>query len=147
MLYHLVYAGRGSNMVKNDLSHAQTREFMDYLMKKAKEFNDKEIGHKILDRSVTAHANGATVLTSSLKNKTKRKQKKPYASLEPNGGNSFRRRGHSMRWTSTALFTLINSGDIILSETSRNRKFSEIWRDDTETSTQRTQAKSKKSQT
>lgn len=39
--YHLVYSGRGSEMIKEDISHAQSREAMDLIMKKTVEIGDK----------------------------------------------------------------------------------------------------------
>ncbi|MCB2357648.1 putative heme d1 biosynthesis radical SAM protein NirJ1 [Clostridium estertheticum] len=39
--YHLVYSGRGSEMMKEDTSHAQSRAAMDLIMEKAVELGDK----------------------------------------------------------------------------------------------------------
>ena len=39
--YHLVYSGRGSEMMKEDVSHAQSRAAMDLIMKKTMELGDK----------------------------------------------------------------------------------------------------------
>lgn len=39
--YHLVYSGRGSEMIKEDISHAESRAAMDLIMKKTVEMGDK----------------------------------------------------------------------------------------------------------
>jgi putative heme d1 biosynthesis radical SAM protein NirJ1 len=39
--YHLVYSGRGSEMIKEDISHGESREAMDLIMKKTVELGDK----------------------------------------------------------------------------------------------------------
>jgi len=39
--YHLVYSGRGSKMIKEDISHDQSRAAMDLIMEKAIELGDK----------------------------------------------------------------------------------------------------------
>ncbi len=125
--YHLVYAGRGSNMVENDLSHAQTREFMDYLLKKAEEFNDKGIDTEIL--TVDNHADGPYVYMK-LKETDEKKAEEALRLLRTNGGNSsgegiacvdFNGYVHPDQfWRHQSL------GNI------RDRKFSEIWKDDTD---------------
>lgn len=125
--YHLVYAGRGSNMVKNDLSHAQTREFMDYLIKKAEEFSNKGVDTEIL--TVDNHADGAYVYMK-LKEKDETKAEEALRLLRANGGNSsgegiacvdFNGYVHPDQfWRHHSL------GNI------RDRKFSEIWTDETE---------------
>ncbi|NLP41432.1 MAG: putative heme d1 biosynthesis radical SAM protein NirJ1 [Veillonellaceae bacterium] len=39
--YHLVYSGRGSQMMQHDISHNESREAMDIIMRYAEEFGDK----------------------------------------------------------------------------------------------------------
>ena len=39
--YHLVYSGRGSEMIKEDISHEESRAVMDLIMKKTVELGDK----------------------------------------------------------------------------------------------------------
>ncbi|MPM66622.1 putative mycofactocin radical SAM maturase MftC [bioreactor metagenome] len=39
--YHLVYSGRGSQMMQHDISHQESREAMDIIMHYAEEFGDK----------------------------------------------------------------------------------------------------------
>jgi radical SAM protein with 4Fe4S-binding SPASM domain len=125
--YHLVYAGRGSNMVENDLSHTQTRDFMDYLLKKAEELNDKGIDTEIL--TVDNHADGPYVYMK-LKETDEKKAEEALQLLRVNGGNSsgegiacvdFNGYVHPDQfWRHHSL------GNI------RDRKFSEIWKGETD---------------
>jgi putative heme d1 biosynthesis radical SAM protein NirJ1 len=39
--YHLVYSGRGSEMIREDVSHSESRKAMDLIMKKTVELQDK----------------------------------------------------------------------------------------------------------
>jgi len=55
--YHLAYAGRGSSIANNDLTHEQTREFMDTILAKADEFHKKGLNTEIL--TVDNHADSA----------------------------------------------------------------------------------------
>ena len=71
--YHLAYVGRGSNIAKDDLSHQQTREFMDYILTKAEEFHQKGVGTEIL--TVDNHADAAYIYLK-IKKKTQRVQSK-----------------------------------------------------------------------
>lgn len=125
--YHLVYAGRASTIVKNDLSHSQTRKFMDYLLKKAEEFNKKGVDTEIL--TVDNHSDGA-YLYMKLKEKDEKSADKAMQLLKLNGGNSsgmgiacvdFNGFVHPDQfWRHCSL------GNI------RDRKFSEIWNYNTE---------------
>ncbi|PMP94845.1 MAG: 12,18-didecarboxysiroheme deacetylase, partial [Thermodesulfobacterium geofontis] len=41
--YHLVYSGRGSKLIDQDLSHEETRYWVDYIISKTKELHDKNL--------------------------------------------------------------------------------------------------------
>ena len=49
--YHLVYSGRGSEMIKEDISHAESRAAMDLIMEKT-----VELGNKVEILTVDNHA-------------------------------------------------------------------------------------------
>jgi len=49
--YHLVYSGRGSEMIKEDISHAESRDAMDLIMEKT-----VELGNKVEILTVDNHA-------------------------------------------------------------------------------------------
>lgn len=54
--YHLVYAGRGSELINEDLTHEETRRSMDYILDRTREFFEK--GKPIEVLTVDNHADG-----------------------------------------------------------------------------------------
>jgi MoaA/NifB/PqqE/SkfB family radical SAM enzyme len=65
--YHLVYSGRGSNLIEEDLSHKETREVVDLIINKTKESHDR--GRKIEVLTVDNHADGPYIYLRLLKEK------------------------------------------------------------------------------
>ena len=126
-LYHLAYVGRGTAITNDDLSHQQTREFMDYVLAKAENFQKKTLKTEIL--TVDNHADAA-YLYLKLKKKDPKKAEEALKLLKLNGGNSsgqgiacvdFNGYVHPDQfWQHYSL------GNI------RNRRFSEIWTDNSE---------------
>jgi 12,18-didecarboxysiroheme deacetylase len=57
--YHLVYSGRGSELIKEDLDHAETREAVHLIMDKTRELFDKGKPKEVL--TVDNHADGPLV--------------------------------------------------------------------------------------
>ena len=57
--YHLVYSGRGSTMVQEDLSHAETRAVLDLIMDETRNLFDQGYPKEIL--TVDNHADGPYV--------------------------------------------------------------------------------------
>ena len=55
-LYHLVYTGRGSDLMEADLSHEQTREVMEVIIEKTLELHSR--GHEREVLTVDNHADG-----------------------------------------------------------------------------------------
>jgi radical SAM protein with 4Fe4S-binding SPASM domain len=125
--YHLAYVGRGSDIAKDDLTHQQTREFMDYVLVKTEEFHRKGRDTEIL--TVDNHADAAYVYLK-LKEKDKKKAEEALQLLKLNKGNSsgtgiagvdFEGYVHPDQfWQHYSLGTI------------RNRRFSEIWTDNSE---------------
>ena len=125
--YHLAYVGRGSNIAKDDLSHQQAREFMDYLLAKAEEFQRKGVGTEIL--TVDNHADAAYIYLK-IKEKDPSRAEQVMTLLELNGGNSsgvgigcvdFNGYVHPDQfWQHYSLGNVCEN------------KFSEIWTDETE---------------
>ena len=68
--YHLAYAGRGTAITNDDLTHEETRSFMDYVLEKAEKFHSKGLDTEIL--TVDNHADAAYLY---LKLKRKRSKK------------------------------------------------------------------------
>ncbi|MDR0372593.1 MAG: radical SAM protein [Nitrososphaerota archaeon] len=83
--YHLAYVGRGTSIVKNDLTHKQTREFMDYLLSKAEAIHQKTQNTEIL--TVDNHADAA-YLYIKLNKKDPQRAQEVLKLLKINGGNS-----------------------------------------------------------
>ena len=54
--YHLVYAGRGTQLVKEDLDHEETRSAVDLIINRTKEMHQKGMSKEIL--TVDNHADG-----------------------------------------------------------------------------------------
>lgn len=54
--YHLVYAGRGSTLVEEDLSHEQSRQVVDLIMDRTKDLHERGIPKEVL--TVDNHADG-----------------------------------------------------------------------------------------
>ena len=54
--YHLVYAGRGTELVNEDLDHAQTRDVVDLIMDRTKLLHDRGMPVEVL--TVDNHADG-----------------------------------------------------------------------------------------
>ncbi|MCL2173199.1 MAG: radical SAM protein [Candidatus Bathyarchaeota archaeon] len=83
--YHLAYVGRGTDIAKDDLTHKQTRQFMDTLLSKASEFQQKGLGTEIL--TVDNHADAAYVYMK-IKEKDSIRAEQVMQLLKLNGGNS-----------------------------------------------------------
>ena len=83
--YHLVYAGRGSKLVEEDLTHAETRKVVDMIMDEAKRLHDIGKPKEVL--TVDNHADGPYVYMRALKEDPAR-AKEILELLEMNEGNS-----------------------------------------------------------
>lgn len=83
--YHLVYAGRGSSLIEEDLSHDKQREVLDYIMDRTKSFFEK--GRPIEVLTVDNHADGPYVYLRLLEEDKKRAEE-VYELLLMNEGNA-----------------------------------------------------------
>ncbi|MGM0423973.1 MAG: radical SAM protein, partial [Thermodesulfobacteriota bacterium] len=54
--YHLVYSGRGSDLIQQDLDHAQTRQLLDLILERTKGLFGKGLQKEVL--TVDNHADG-----------------------------------------------------------------------------------------
>lgn len=120
--YHLVYSGRGSEMMQHDISHEESRQAMDLIMEKTVEFADK---CEIL--TVDNHADIVYLYLQYLKKDPVRAEK-IWELMMRNGGN---RSGiafanvdplgnvHSDQFTQNYTF-----GNV------RDRAFGDIWTDE-----------------
>lgn len=79
--YHLVYSGRGSEMIKEDMTHEETRDAMDYIIAKA-----FELGPSVEVLTVDNHADAVYLYLQALK-KYPESAKRILKLLTMNGGN------------------------------------------------------------
>jgi 12,18-didecarboxysiroheme deacetylase len=54
--YHLVYAGRGSALIREDLDHQETRQVVDLIIDRTEDLNDRGLAKEVL--TVDNHADG-----------------------------------------------------------------------------------------
>ena len=82
--YHLVYSGRGSTMMKEDVTHEETRQLMDLLMERTLDFQQRGLHKELL--TVDNHADGV-YLYLKLREKSPETAERVLSLLRQNGGN------------------------------------------------------------
>lgn len=122
--YHLVYAGRGSNLIEQDLSHEETRKWVDYIIDRTKELHDK--GHRVEVLTVDNHADGP-YLYLRMKREGNPRAEEVYQLLLMNGGNNSGVGIGCVSWDGSVhadqFWRHYSFGNV------RERPFSEIWMD------------------
>lgn len=122
--YHLVYSGRGSQLIEEDLSHEETREVVDLIMKRTKQLHDK--GNPVEVLTVDNHADGPYVYLRLLEENPERAAD-VLELLKMNEGNSTGKGFGCVSWDGSVhpdqFWRQKVLGNI------RERKFSEIWTD------------------
>lgn len=122
--YHLVYAGRGSKLIKEDLSHEETRQVVDVIIDKTSELHSR--GHKLEVLTVDNHADGPYLYLRLLKEDPKRAEE-VYELLQMNEGNSSGRGIGCISWDGSVhpdqFWRQYVLGNV------RERPFGEIWED------------------
>lgn len=125
--YHLVYAGRGSKLVNDDLSHEETRHYVDMIMDLTKKLHDKGKPKEIL--TVDNHADGPYLYLRLLKEDPAR-AKDVLELLKMNEGNSSGRGIGCISWDGEVYADQFwrhhSFGNI------KDRPFSKIWTDTSE---------------
>ncbi len=123
--YHLVYSGRGSELINEDLNHAETRKLLDYIMDRTAELHAKGKEKEIL--TVDNHADGPYVYFRMLKEDPKRAAE-ILELLQFNEGNSSGRGIGCISWDGSVhadqFMRHITFGNVL------ERPFSEIWQDE-----------------
>lgn len=125
--YHLVYAGRGSKLMEEDLDHEETRAAVDLIMNRTKDLFDRGIPKEVL--TVDNHADGPYVYLRLLREDPKRAAE-VLQLLGYNEGNSSGNGIGCVSW----------DGEVYADQFWRHysfgnvtkRPFSEIWTDLTE---------------
>jgi len=122
--YHLVYAGRGSELVKEDLPHQETRKAVDLIMDLTKKLHDKGMLKEVL--TVDNHADGPYIYLRLVKENPKRAQE-VLELLKMNEGNSSGIGIGCISWDGKVhadqFWRHYSFGNV------KNRPFSEIWAD------------------
>lgn len=122
--YHLVYSGRGSEMMEEDLTHDETRQAVRLIMDRTKEWFDRGGTPEIL--TVDNHADGVFVYQELLKEDPERAAD-VYELLMMNRGNSTGAGISCVSWNGEVypdqFWRHFSLGNV------RQRPFSEIWTD------------------
>jgi len=125
--YHLVYSGRGSDLIDQDLSHEETRKMVDLIIDTTKDMYDRGKVKEVL--TVDNHADGPYLYLRMLR------EKNPRASevlklLKMNGGNSSGNGIGCVSWDGEVYADQFwrehSLGNIL------KRPFSQIWSDKTD---------------
>jgi putative heme d1 biosynthesis radical SAM protein NirJ1 len=82
--YHLVYSGRGSEMIKEDITHEESRQAMDMIIERTLDFHRRGMDKEIL--TVDNHAD-AIYLYLKLKENNPERAEAVYELMKINGGN------------------------------------------------------------
>ncbi|KUJ96683.1 MAG: Fe-coproporphyrin synthase [Desulfonauticus sp.] len=122
--YHLVYSGRGSELIKEDLDHAETRKVVDLIMDLTQELFARGKKKEVL--TVDNHADGPYVYLRLLKENPARAAE-VYELLQFNEGNNSGRGIGCISWDGS-----VHADQFWRNHTFGNvleRPFSEIWED------------------
>lgn len=122
--YHLVYAGRGSKLIQEDLSHEASRSVVDLIMDLTKQLHDKGNLKEVL--TVDNHADGPYLYLRLLKENPER-AREVLELLRMNEGNSSGIGIGCISWDGEVyadqFWRHYSFGNV------RKRPFSEIWAD------------------
>ncbi|KAF1075269.1 hypothetical protein MKHDV_02015 [Halodesulfovibrio sp. MK-HDV] len=123
-LYHLVYSGRGSEIIKEDLDHQATRDVVDLIMDETRKLH--EAGHPKEVLTVDNHADGPYVWMRMMREDPAR-AKEVFELLQFNEGNSSGRGIGCISWDGSVhpdqFWREKVFGNVL------ERPFSEIWDD------------------
>ncbi len=122
--YHLVYAGRGTKLVEEDLAHEETRKAVDLIIDRTNDLFNKGIHKEIL--TVDNHADGPYVYLR-LKKENPERAKEVLQLLQMNEGNNSGKGIGCVSWDGEVyadqFWRNISFGNV------RTRPFSAIWND------------------
>ena len=122
--YHLGYAGRGTELIKEDLTHEETRAAVDLIMDRTKDLHDRGKPKEVL--TVDNHADGPYLYLRMLKEDPER-AKEVLELLKMNEGNNSGRGIGCISWDGEVhpdqFWREISLGNI------KEKPFSELWVD------------------
>ncbi len=123
--YHLVYAGRGSQMMADDLDHPRTREVVDLIIDRTAALHQQGISKEVL--TVDNHTDGPYLYLRLQREKNQQRAGEVMQLLRMNGGNSSGIGIACVSWDGAVhadqFWRHYGFGTV------RQRKFSEIWTD------------------
>jgi radical SAM protein with 4Fe4S-binding SPASM domain len=122
--YHLVYAGRGSELMNEDLSHQETREAVDLIIDRTADLHERGKATEVL--TVDNHADGPYLYLRMLRENSHRAPE-VLELLRMNEGNNSGRGIGCISWDGSVhadqFWRHYSFGNVT------ERKFSEIWTD------------------
>ena len=122
--YHLVYVGRGSNLIDEDLDHEETRKVVDLIIDRTKDLHDRGMAKEVL--TVDNHADGPYIYLRMLGENNPRAEE-VLTLLKMNEGNSSGRGIGCVSWDGSVhadqFWRHFSFGNVL------ERPFSEIWSD------------------
>lgn len=123
--YHLVYAGRGSRLMRDDLDHTQTRNVVDLIIDRTAEMHRQGLSKEVL--TVDNHTDGPYLYLRLLREGQIGRAEQVIQLLQMNGGNSSGIGIGCVSWDGSVhpdqFWRHHSFGNV------RERKFSEIWTD------------------
>jgi len=125
--YHLVYSGRGSNLLDQDLDHEETRQAVDIIIERTQDLHERGMDKEVL--TVDNHADGPYLYLKMLKQGNVRSPE-VLELLKMNEGNSSGRGIGCISWDGSVhadqFWRHHSFGNI------KERPFSSIWTDMTD---------------
>ena len=122
--YHLVYAGRGSDLVEQDLDHGETRKVVDLIIDRTRDLHDRGIPKEVL--TVDNHADGPYLYLRMKREKNPRAEE-VLRLLNMNEGNNSGRGIGCISWDGSVhadqFWRYDSFGNVL------ERPFGEIWSD------------------
>ena len=122
--YHLVYSGRGSDLVEEDLDHIETRKAVDLIIDRTKDLHDRDKPVEVL--TVDNHADGPYLYLRMLRENNPRAEE-VLELLKMNEGNNSGKGFGCVNWDGSVyadqFWRHYSFGNIL------DRPFSTIWSD------------------
>ena len=123
--YHLVYAGRGNKIMRDDLDHAETRTVVDLIIERTAKMYRRGVFKEVL--TVDNHADGPYLYLRLLRENNLSRAAQVMELLKMNGGNSSGIGLACISWDGQVhpdqFWRHYSFGNI------RQRKFADIWTD------------------
>ncbi len=123
--YHLVYAGRGTKIMEDDLSHEETRVVVDEIIDRTADLHSRGIQKEVL--TVDNHCDGVYLYMRLLREGNTERAEKVMELLQMNGGNSTGVGIGCVSWDGSVhadqFWRHYTFGNVL------ERPFSEIWTD------------------